>query len=76
MIKKNYWYYDEDKELISSKKIPDTKYVEQIINTIGVPSVRVISLKSDKGETFYNGAFTVPTASNDDIIKEYLGDPE
>lgn len=72
MIKKTYWYFDNN-DLTKSDVIPnDVKYIEQIVSTIGIPSMRAISLKDDKGITFYNGAFTIPTFSRENIIVEHL----
>jgi len=70
-VERIYWYY-EGETIQSSHDLPQygTKYIEKIINTIGVPDVRAISIKDFKGQLLYNNIENIPLENT--IIKNYL----
>lgn len=71
MVKKSYWYINEG-EIISSHEIPKNgvAYLEKIINVIGVPDLRAVSIKDSNGELLYNNVENIPLEDN--LIERYL----
>lgn len=71
MVKKSYWYINEG-EIVSSHEIPHNgvTYLEKIINVIGVPHLRAVSIKDSNGELLYNNIENIPLEDN--LIEKYL----
>lgn len=71
MVKKSYWYIN-DGEIISSHEIPQNgvMYLEKIVNVIGVPYLRAVSIKDANGELLYNNIENIPLEDN--LIERYL----
>jgi hypothetical protein len=72
MVKKSYWYIN-DGEVISSHEIPQSgvAYLEKIVNVIGVPYLRAVSIKDSHGELLYNDIENIPLEDN--LVERYLG---
>jgi hypothetical protein len=69
MIKKYYWYNDGEQSVSSHTK-PDVRSIEKIVNTIGVPDLRAVTIKDYNGHMVYNDIETLPL--NNDLIEIYL----